>query len=393
MDLFSTKIAKNKLDDSFKLIYKDPKLASVREVIQSWGRGLLQRSGESTKFVNEFQTTFNSAFWELYLNEVFIRLGYSVDYTKDSPDFNVTTPSGYNFNVEAMVSDKPHKPLVGDIFSEARFKHQSTLKLLGKIKDKHELFTGVKGKKFPYSTMEHVVGKPFVLALAPFDSKLSLTQNNTIINRVLFGIEEPTMRDHARGKQRKVSSIKKNEQIEIPLGIFTNDSYKEISAVIFSTTGTFSKAVVQSGVARYIRSTRYRSLDTNYFIISEGMKNEGTHTKKLGLEHYLKTYRQFYNNEVIGADVELCHSRDYTETHFDGLHIYYNPYATVPLDKSIFFPPEITQNFYDMITDSPVQNHPDRALVSRQVFEPSKANLRFILKNWFPEYSDDLQVG
>ena len=390
MDLFSTKIAKNKLDDSFKLIYKDPKLASVREVIQSWGRGLLQRSGESTKFVNEFQTTFNSAFWELYLNEMFIRLGYSVDYTKDSPDFNVTTPSGYNFNIEAMVSDKPHKPPVGDIFSEAKFKHQSTLKLLGKIKDKHELFTGVKGKKFPYSTMEHVVGKPFVLALAPFDSNLSLTQNNTIINRVLFGIEEPTMRDYARGKQRKVSSIKKNEQIEIPLGIFTNESYKEISAVIFSTTGTFSKAVLQSGVARYIRSTRYRSLDTNYFIISEGMGNEGVHTKKLGLEHYLKTYRQFYNNKVIGADVELCHSRDYTETHFDGLHIYYNPYATVPLDKSIFFPPEITQNFYDIITDSPVQNHPDRALVSRQVFEPSKANLRFVLKNWFPEYSDAL---
>ncbi|WP_447413110.1 hypothetical protein, partial [Clostridium perfringens] len=68
---------------------------------------MLQRSGESTKFVNEFQTTFNSALWELYLNEMFIRLGYSVDYTKDSPDFNVTTPSGYTFNVEAMVSDKP----------------------------------------------------------------------------------------------------------------------------------------------------------------------------------------------------------------------------------------------------------------------------------------------
>lgn len=51
MDLFSTKIAKNKLNDSFKHIYKDPKLASVREVIQSWGRGLLQRNGESTKGV------------------------------------------------------------------------------------------------------------------------------------------------------------------------------------------------------------------------------------------------------------------------------------------------------------------------------------------------------
>lgn len=390
MDLFSTKIATNKLNENFKLICKDPKLAPVREVLQSWARGLQQRSGEKTKFVNEFQTTFNSALWELYLNEMFIRLGYSVDYTKDSPDFYVTTPSGYKFNVEAMVSDRPHKPPVGNIFSESKFKHQSTLKLLGKIKDKHDIFTGIKGKKFPYSTMEHVVDKPFVLALAPFDSDLSLTQNNVIINRVLFGIDEPSMRDLAKNQQRKVSSIKKNDHTEIPLGIFTNDSYKEISAVIFSTMGTFGKAVVQSGIQRYIRATRYRALNINNFIAYEGMGNEGSHSKKIGPEHYLKTKRYFYNNEVVGADIELCHSRDYTETHFDGLHVYYNPNATVPLDKSIFFPPEITQNFYDMENDSPVQNHPDRALVSRQVFEPSKVSLRYIVKHWFPEYIGDL---
>ncbi|HFM2314472.1 TPA: hypothetical protein ACG6U3_000443, partial [Escherichia coli] len=195
MDLFSTKIAKNKLHESFKQIYQDNTYAPVREVIQSWGRGLLERSGEQTKFVKEFQTTFNSALWELYLNEMFIRLDYSVDYTKDSPDFCVTTPSGYQFNVEAVISDRPHNPPAGVLFSESKFKHQSTLKLIGKIKDKHDLFTGVNGKKFPYSTMSHVVNKPFVLALAPFDSDLSLSQNNTIINRVLFGIEEPTTRN------------------------------------------------------------------------------------------------------------------------------------------------------------------------------------------------------
>ncbi|VED06690.1 Uncharacterised protein [Escherichia coli] len=91
MDLFSTKIARNKLNHNFKTIYTDPKLAPVRAVIQSWGRGLLERSGEQTKFINEFQTTFNSSMWELYLNEMFIRLGYSVDYTKDSPDFCVSS--------------------------------------------------------------------------------------------------------------------------------------------------------------------------------------------------------------------------------------------------------------------------------------------------------------
>ncbi|ENO7467478.1 hypothetical protein ACB435_004000, partial [Enterobacter hormaechei] len=179
---------------------------------------------------------------------------------------------------------------------------------------------------------------------------------------------------------------KKNEDTELPLGIFTNDSYKEISAVIFSTTGTYGKAVVQSGVDRYVRYTRFRALELNDFIASEGMKNEGSHTRKISNEHYVTTKRQFYNNEVVGADIVMCHSRDYTETHFDGLHVYYNPYATLPLDKSIFPSPEITHNFYDIANDISDQRHPDGALVSRQVFEISQVALRHIVKGWFPEY-------
>ncbi|EHI6978177.1 hypothetical protein J4962_004664, partial [Salmonella enterica subsp. enterica serovar Typhimurium] len=289
MSLFTIKRAKNKLHDSFKLIYHDKEYAPVRDVIQSWGKGLLERNGEQTKFVNEFQTTFNSALWELYLNEMFVRLGYSVDYTKDSPDFCVTTPSGYQFNVEAVISDRPHKPPANEIFSEAKFKRQSTLKLIGKIKDKRDLFIGANEKVHPYSTMSHVVGKPFVLALAPFDSDLSLTQNNTIINRVLFGIEEPNEQDLKNGKQRKIKSIKKNEETEIPLGIFTNDSYKEISAVIFSTTATFGKAVIQSGIGRYVRATKYRTMSLNEFIEKEGMKNEGINFHKISSLNYRTT--------------------------------------------------------------------------------------------------------
>lgn len=338
MDLFSTKISKNKLHESFKKIYQDKEYELVRKVIQSWGEGLLDRRGEQEKFLNEFQTTFNSSLWELYLNEMFIRLGYSVDYTKDSPDFCVTTPSGYQFNVEAVISDRPHKPQASEVFSKSLFLHQSTLKLSGKIKDKRDLFTGANKKKHPYSTMTHVEKKPFVLALAPFDSVHSLSQNNTVINRVLFGIEQPNLNDMKIGKQRKIASIKKSEGVEIPLGIFTNDSYKEISALIFSTTGTFGKAVVQSGIDRYVRSTRYRSIDINTFIASEGMKNEGQNFHKLGPQQYLTTHRRFFGGAVVGADVIICHSSHHKETHFDGLHIYYNPYAAVPFNRDIFSP-------------------------------------------------------
>ena len=46
----------------------------------------------------------------------------------------------------------------------------ATLKLLGKLKDKKDLFIGLKDKKtqkpkkFPYSKLEHVQGNPFVVA-------------------------------------------------------------------------------------------------------------------------------------------------------------------------------------------------------------------------------------
>ena len=149
MDFFKTNLPQDKLHKSFKQIVTDPAYAPVRDVINSWGKGLLERSGEQTKFVNEFQTTFNSAFWELYLNKLIIELGFSVDYTKASPDFCVSTPGGYRFNIEAVVSDRPKTSAVkGKSFSAKEFRDHCTIKLMGKLKDKKDIFTGANGKRF-----------------------------------------------------------------------------------------------------------------------------------------------------------------------------------------------------------------------------------------------------
>lgn len=380
MDLFNTKTPKNKLHKSFKQICSDPNYAPVKDVIQSWGKGLLERSGEQTKFINEFQTTFNSAFWELYLNKMFIELGFSVDYTKGSPDFCVSTSDGYQFNIEAVVSDHPQNPSTQtNSLNEKKFKDHCTIKLMGKIKDKKDLFTGVNGKKFPYSSLEHVRGRPFVIAIAPFDSDLSLTQNNEIINRVLFGIEPPDADTFQTGKQKKIASINKPSGAPIELGIFTNDSYKEISAVIFSTTGTFGKAVVESGIERIVRATNFREFNRNEFITHQGLKNLGINNYQIGPLNYLVASRYDFGGSIAGSDIHIYHSSHHRETHFDGLHIYYNPYATIPLDAGVIAPMEITHNFYDIETDSPIQKHPDGALVSRQLYEPTTNNLKFLL--------------
>ena len=65
--------------------------------------------------------------------------------------------------------------------------------------------------------------------------------------------------------------IRKPSGAPIELGIFTNDSYKEISAVIFSTTGTFGKAVVESGVERIVRVTNFRQFAKDEFFALHGM--------------------------------------------------------------------------------------------------------------------------
>lgn len=387
MDLFKTNLPQDKLHKSFKQIVTDPGYAPVRSVIQSWGRGLLERSGEQTKFVNEFQTTFNSAFWELYLNKLFIDLGFSVDYTKASPDFCVSTPGGYQFNVEAVVSDRPRIPASkGKPFNTKEFRDHCTIKLMGKLKDKKDIFTGANGKKFPYASLEHVHERPFVVAIAPFDSDLSLTQNNEIINRVLFGIEPPDKYAFETGRQRRVSMIRKPSGAPIELGIFTNESYKEISAVIFSTTGTFGKAVVESGVERIVRVTKYRQFPKEEFYALYGMRGMGVRREKLGPLNYLISRRSEMGSSVAGADMHIYHSSCHRESHFDGLHIYYNPYAVTPFDPGIISAEGVTHNFYDIESDYPVQDHPDGAMVSRQVYEPTDDNLRFLLGSYAIRY-------
>ncbi|WP_221117473.1 hypothetical protein [Rhizobium sp. NZLR1b] len=183
-DLFDPLFPEAKLHDHFRLIRADPVYAEVIPVIQSWATGLLERKGERHKFIKEFQSTFNSSIWEIYLNRALIDLGCSVDFSKSAPDFFVKGPGNYQFNVEAVVSDQPPTTKQQNTFSAQEFKTRGALKLIGKIRDKLGLYRGTNGKKHSYSSLSHVRGRPFVIAIAPFDSKMSLFQNNELINMV-----------------------------------------------------------------------------------------------------------------------------------------------------------------------------------------------------------------
>lgn len=319
--------------------------------------------------------------WELYLNRAMSDLGCSVDYSKSAPDFVVRGPGNYEFNIEAVISDQPPTAVQQKTFSEQDFKVRGALKLVGKIRDKLNLYRGVNGKKHPYSSLSHVRGRPFVIAIAPFDSNMSLLQNNELINMVLFGMAPPVLVGPDRGKQGKVGSLLTPSGSPVEMGIFTNDSFKEISAVFFSTVGTFGKAVVESQIERYVRSTRYRVMAKDKVEPGSILWQLGTHRFQFNDLTYLTTLRWESSNQIGGADTLIQHSSVHRETHLDGLQVYFNPYAEIPFEQDFAWAPEVALNYFDVESGEHVQAHPDGALVSRQVYDPSPYALLFLLES------------
>ncbi|WP_259671191.1 hypothetical protein [Rhizobium sp. NZLR1b] len=164
------------------------------------------------------------------------------------------------------------------------------------------------------------------------------------------------------------------------MGVFTNDSFKEISAVFFSTVGTFGKAVVESQIERLVKSTRYRVTNKDQIDPSSRLWQLGTHRFQLGTLNYLMTMRRDGGGQIGGADTRIQHSLFHHETHLDGLQVYFNPYAEIPFDPNFSWPAEVALNYYDVETGEHIQAHPDGALVSRQVFDLTPSALRFLLE-------------
>ncbi len=98
LDLFTPVVPPERFHRGFKNIIERPNL-SDRTVLNEWADGFVDRDG---KFVKEFQTTFDSAFWELYLHAALKELEMECDFRWSRPDFCIRAPEP--FAVEAAIA-------------------------------------------------------------------------------------------------------------------------------------------------------------------------------------------------------------------------------------------------------------------------------------------------
>lgn len=307
-----------------------------RKVLLEWASGFIDRDG---KFVKELQISFNSAFWELYLFACLKELGFKVDFSFDRPDF-VIKNNEILLSIEASIASSA----VDSINEwEANYDYENIIKI---DKDKIVDFATIrlantlttKYKKFEdsYSNLSHVIGKPFIIAIAPFEQPFFYLQNEQAMRRVLYGFDKFIYKDFPEKNERIIlgqeymTHIKKPNGAEISLAYFINQEMNDISAVIFSNTATFGK----------VRALSQDPGDIFFEVIR-------------------------YNDNGLRPIHKIIPKNQYKETLLDGLHIFYNPFAKNPIPYRYFDRLEITHHDFDIENGRPLVKTNDGALFQR----------------------------
>jgi hypothetical protein len=282
MDLFTPVVPVDKQHQNFVRTLSDA-AAGVRDVLNQWADGFQDRDG---KFVHEFQTTYNSSFWELYLFAVLKQLGIGVDFSFDAPDF--VCPD-HALAVEAVIAshaqgDVPEwqKTIEGIVDKDTGAAYaQSIIRLANALTNKSEAFLN------RYATLPQMQGRSYVVAISNYG-----TQDFNMIGDVPM---QWLLYDHF-----DLGSVVKPNGSMIELGWFKDDRYAHISGVMYSALGTFGKA---------------RALS----------KDDG--------EYVFHAIRIRNNHEPLQI---VAPKADYSETLTDGLRLFVNPHATAPLNIDPF---------------------------------------------------------
>jgi hypothetical protein len=315
MDLFKPLVPRGDLHPNFINTLR-PSSASVRRVVSEWASEFLDRDG---KFIKEFQTTYNSAFWELYLFAVFKELGMKIDFSFGAPDF---VAADEKLAVEATIAshaqdDVPEwEKRFEDVMKMDVFEAQakSAIRASNAFRSKSDAYLS------RYAALPHMVGRAYVIAISNFG-----TQDFNLLGDVPM--------QHVLYDNFELGYLRKGNGARVPLGLFKNADFAHVSAVLYSSVATFGKA-------------RALGDDTNEFVF--------------------QAVRILDNFEPIRI---VARKQDYQESLTDGLRLFTNPYAATPVNVDLFDDWGIRKFVGKKNGDVFVSCHPDGDLCMRQVHQ------------------------
>lgn len=319
VDIFTIVAEKSQIHPNFIKLKDEGFFTAAKKVIEEVGYHHEDIDGN---FNDQLQSIngFDARIWELYLWCYFREEDFEFDTTHDAPDF-MLKKCGEEIAVEAV-----HVKRTQGLDEEmAQMEFQTVLE---KLRNEMPVMFGSplysklahEYQHQKYWELPHVKGKPLVFAIADFHADMSMTWSFPAITSILYGIEQMAEKDED-GKVTLVSAsgnkFAKKNNVEIS-PLFLDDQYKHVSAVLFSPCGTISKfnrMGVQAGYG-----------DSSYTLFQVKM-----------CYNHLKN--AVFPNVFFNVIDENSH-----ETWADGIQIFHNPKAAIPLNPLLF--PHAGHHFY-----------------------------------------------
>ena len=263
LDLFQPVVPEQDLHPGFKNMRDSPMWEPARAVLRDLFSVFPDPDGN---FVEQFQTGgFDARTFEIYLFALFRESGFAIDRSNPRPDF-LLDKDGQTLGVEAVTANPPSsggiRPYVSQPKERSPDEMRTYLENEVPIRMGSPLFSKLQKK---YWQLEYLKDRPFVLAIESFHDAGSLAISSTPLTRYLFGLGHHWYHDHKGELIISTSPIDVHRLAgkEIPSGFFNQPDVENISAVLFSNSGTAPKfnRIGQEGTRRSnaVRMIRYGS--------------------------------------------------------------------------------------------------------------------------------------
>ncbi|MET4252974.1 ribosomal protein L30 [Bradyrhizobium sp. LA6.4] len=321
-DFLTPVVAMERLHPGFRILRSEARYSPARDIIAAMMRFYEDMDGN---FIEQFQTAaFDARLWELYLFATFTELGYAPAPELAIPDFIFWGPAG-SLGIEATsVNPGVTVPLPANAEELLAYIENYVPIRLGRVlRRKLEHPT-------PYWERPEMEGIPFVLAVQDFHIPGAMRFISAAMSDYVFGIRhnladgspEP-IDEHVWGELREES------------GFFSFPNAENVSAVIVNAQGTLPK-FNRLGYLTGFGNKRVRMMRTGVALDAQ----QGT------------------------PFVQTVHAPAYSESWVEGMTVFHNPQALIPLapdlipgachqflqpDKSIV---SLTPEFHPMFSET-----------------------------------------
>lgn len=252
-EIFEPQVAPSELHPYFKTLAEEPRFEAARNLVREIAYSFTDVDGN---YIQQFQTTgFDARLWELFLHVYLYNAGFEPNHDHVAPDYCLSK-YGYECCIEAVtVGPSPD-------FDEPAPETAAEIVELSKdylpIKYGGALFSKI-NRKNQYWDMEHVSGKPFVLAVhdyhGPANGKVSgsMTWSRAGLVNYLYGRRDvveikdgeilgPKMVETPDGFVPQIEEVETHsyKHKSIPSNFFSQPNAEYVSAVLFSNAATIT---------------------------------------------------------------------------------------------------------------------------------------------------------